>query len=229
MLIAGFCFIAFGSSLTLWVGLNRAAALPSPTSRREIVALKTPTPTSTPTLTVTPSPTPTLSATKTPSPTATATFTPAPPSLTPTPIPPTHTPSPLPPPPNTPPPTATPTPPFSFVVAETAQFPTSHLDFDVYIAITDRHNAPLSGYRVLARHSSGQQFESAVSAGAWTENSGAKHYKAGNIKYHLANSSGGVWSLQLVDAANQPVAPAVECPFDPAGPAWYFILYRKSQ
>jgi hypothetical protein len=111
-------------------------------------------------------------------------------------------------------------------VAEKAQFPTSHPDFDVYIAITDAHNTPLSGYRVIGRHSGGAQIDSAASAGAWTENSGAKHYKAGNIKYHIPNASGGVWTLQLVDGAGQPAAPPVDCPFDPASPGWYFVLYR---
>jgi hypothetical protein len=107
------------------------------------------------------------------------------------------------------------------------KFSTNHLNFDVYIAITDAHNAPLSGYRMLGQHSGGMQVESRVSANRWTENSGAMHYKAGNIKYEVFNSPGGVWTLQLVDEANQPVAPSLEFPFDPASPTWYFVLYRQ--
>ncbi len=130
------------------------------------------------------------------------------------------------------PPTATPFPTntpalnYPFVIAETAQFPTSHLNFDIYVAITDTDNRPLSGYRLLGRHSGGLQIESQVSAGDWTVNSGAKHYKAGNIKYEAPNSPTGVWTLQLVDEAGAPVAPPVEFPFDTANPTWYFLLYR---
>lgn len=215
-------FVIIGVGLTGCANLNRFAAKPSPTPRpiRRLV------PTFTPTLPATWTPT----ATWTPSPTATPTLTPVPPTLTPTPVPPTATSSPTPPPPTpTPLPTAAPTPSFAFVIAETGQFPTTHLNFDVYIAITDANNIPLSGYRVIGYQSSGLQLESQVSAGAWTENSGAKHYKAGNIKYEALNSPGGVWKLQLVDGSGQPVAPAIEFPFDPASPTWYFLLYRKSE
>jgi hypothetical protein len=98
----------------------------------------------------------------------------------------------------------------------------------VYVAITNPDNRPLSGYRVLGTHSSGLQIDSPVSAGDWTANSGAMHYKAGNIKYEAPNSPAGVWTLQLVDEANNPVAPPVEFPFDPASPTWYFLLYQRS-
>jgi hypothetical protein len=110
---------------------------------------------------------------------------------------------------------------------ETQKFDTSHLNFDVYIAVTNEDNKPLSGYRVIGLHSSGVQIESQVSAAEWTVNSGARHYKAGNIKYEAPNSSTGTWSLQLVDEAGQPVAPAVEFPFDVSSPTWYFLLYRQ--
>lgn len=86
----------------------------------------------------------------------------------------------------------------------------------------------MSGYRVIGRHSSGLQIESQVSANDWTVNSGAKHYKAGNIKYEAFNSPSGLWTLQLVDEAGQPVAPPVEFPFDAASPTWYFLLYRRT-
>lgn len=99
----------------------------------------------------------------------------------------------------------------------------------MYIAVTGAENTPLSGYRVLGSHSSGFQLESRVSASDWTDNSGAMHYKAGNIKYEVFNSPDGVWTLQLVDEADQPVAPPLEFPFDPANPTWYFILYRQTE
>jgi len=234
VLLIGFCvslgFVAMGSGLTLWTGLNRRPPAPVPTLR--IVSLKMATPRP-PTPSLTPTFTPTATFTPTPPPTDTAT--PLPPS--PTPAPPTATPSPPSRSTATPAPalneieepTSTSTPSFAFVVAETAQFPTSHFDFDVYVAITDAHNAPLGGYRVLGRHSGGLQVDSPASAGEWTENSGAKHYKAGNIKYHVSNSPGGVWTLQLINPEGQPAAPPVECPFDPAGPNWYFVLYRRSE
>ena len=107
-----------------------------------------------------------------------------------------------------------------------AQFPTNHLDFDVFIAITDADNKPLGGYQVLGQHSDGLQLDSEISANDWTVNSGAMHYKGGNIKYTMLNSPEGVWTLQLVDEARNPVAPAIEFSFDPSNPAWYFILYR---
>jgi hypothetical protein len=120
-----------------------------------------------------------------------------------------------------------PAPAYAFVVKENAPFPTNHFDFDAFIAITDGDNHPLSGYRIVGQHSSGLQVESQTSAGEWTENSGAMHYKAGNIKYHVPNSPDGVWRLQLVDEAGQPVAPWVELPFAQSAPTWYFILYVR--
>ncbi len=81
---------------------------------------------------------------------------------------------------------------------------------------------------MLGSHSSGEQMESQVSAGDWTVNSGAMHYKAGNIKYEVPKSPGGFWTLQLVDQAGSPVAPPVEFPFDAGSPTWYFLLYRKA-
>jgi hypothetical protein len=95
------------------------------------------------------------------------------------------------------------------------------------VAITDDNNNPLSNYRVIGTHSGGLQVESAVSAGAWTENSGANHYKAGNIKYAVPNSPSGIWKLQLVDDDNIPVAPLVELPFDSNNPTWYFLFYER--
>jgi hypothetical protein len=95
------------------------------------------------------------------------------------------------------------------------------------VAITDAANKPLSGYRLIGLHSSGLRVESQVSAGDWTVNSGAKHYKAGNIKYEVFNSPPGVWTLQLVDESGQPAAPPIEFSFDAAQPTWYFLLYRR--
>jgi hypothetical protein len=124
--------------------------------------------------------------------------------------------------------TPTPIPPdYPFVIKETASFPTNHLNFDVYIAITDNKNKPLSDYRVIGTHSSGLQIESQASAGDWTVNSGAMHYKAGNIKYEVPNSATGVWTLQLVDAQNTPVGPPVQFAFDVANPTWYFLIYQR--
>jgi hypothetical protein len=80
---------------------------------------------------------------------------------------------------------------------------------------------------MLGRHSDGIQLDSEVSANRWTQNSGAMHYKAGNIKYEAFNSPGGVWVLQLVDEAGQPAAPPLEFPFDPADPNWYFVLLQR--
>jgi hypothetical protein len=230
VLLAGLClltsFIALSSGLGLWFFFNSeaesAAATPRPT--RQIASAPTFTPTATPTpiLTATPSPT----STPTPPPTETPSPTPLPP--TPTPEPPTATPSPPPVPPTaTPQPTDTPAPSYPFAIVETAGFPTNHENFDVYVAITDANNKPLSGYRLLGTHSSGLQVDSQVSAGDWTVNSGAMHYKGGNVKYEAFNSPTGIWTLQLVNEANQPVAPPVEFPFDAGSPAWYFLLYRR--
>jgi hypothetical protein len=126
-------------------------------------------------------------------------------------------------------PTDTPVPSYPFKVVETSQFPTSHLNFDVYVAITNPENRPLSGYRVLGTHSSGLQIDSQISASDWTVNSGAMHYKAGNIKVEAPNSPAGIWTLQLVDDSNTAVAPPVEFSFDAASPTWYFLLYRQTE
>ena len=188
-----------------------AKATPSPPST--VAPTATPLPTNTPTPLV-PSPTP--------APSDTPTNTPAPPPAA-TPLP-TNTPAP---PTATPLPTDTPAPAFSFEAVEVDAFPTNHLDFDVYIAVTDANNIPLSGYKVLGVHSSGLRVESAPSAGDWTENSGAMYYKAGNIKYQAINSPGGTWQLQLVDGAGAAAAAPLEFSFDPADLKWYFVLYRQ--
>ncbi|MBN1992142.1 MAG: hypothetical protein JW953_05520 [Anaerolineae bacterium] len=221
--------MTFGSGLTLWLGLAQTApSSPTPRPTRRSLALTTatpaviPFPTASATATLAPSPT----ATSTPLPPDTATPTPLPSS--PTPLPPTATPSPSPLPPTAiSVPTTTPVPSFAFTISEVEKFPTGQLNFDVYIAVTDANNQPLSGYRVLGAHSGGMQLESAASAGAWTENSGAMHYKAGNIKYQALNSSGGAWTLQLLNEAGQPAAPPLELSFDSAAPSWYFVLYRQ--
>ncbi len=210
-----------GSGLTAWLVFNQATPTEIPIRRVVALASSTPVPSPTPTLTPTKTPTPPPTPTPLPTPLPTSTFTPSP-----TPLPPTPTPL-----PTQPPPTATPTPAppsFPFTILETAKFDTSHLNFDVYIAITDEHNKPVSGYRVIGRHSSGLQIDSQVSANDWTVNSGAKHYKAGNIKYEAFNSPSGIWTLQLVDEAGQPVAPAIDFPFDAASPTWYFVIYRRT-
>ena len=152
-----------------------------------------------------------------PSPTSTATATV---TQTPTPFPPTNTPVPT----DTPPP---PPPAFPFVIKETAQFPTNHPNFDVYVAIVNNDNRPLSDYRVIGTHSSGLQVESRASDGDWTVNSGANHYKGGNLKYEAPNSSTGVWKLQLVVSANTPVGPPIDFSFDAVNPTWYFIIYER--
>jgi hypothetical protein len=95
------------------------------------------------------------------------------------------------------------------------------------VAITDSKNKPLSDYRVIGTHPNGLQVESQVSAADWTVNSGAMHYKAGNIKYEAPNSPTGVWTLQLVDAQNNPVSPPVQFPFDATDPTWYFLIYER--
>lgn len=221
-------FLLFGSGMALWFfdGAGSTAG-PQPTRQNfSIVELPppptfTPTPSPTPLLTPTPTPTGTPLPTTTPLPTVTPTDTPAPA--------PTNTPAPtrLPDTP-TPPPTNTPAPPdYPFEIKETNQFNTTHPNFDVFVAITDKNNNPLTGYRVIGTHSSGLKIESALSAGAWTENSGAMHYKAGNIKFQAPNSPGGAWNLQLVDADGNPVGPPVEFPFDASSPTWYFLYYER--
>ncbi len=229
-MLAGFCmvmlFTALGSGLTLWLTMNEPVVTATPTASptRKLAALPSLTPS--PGATLTPSPTQTA----TPLPSETATLVPTlTPSPTSSPVPSTPTP-PLPPTPTPiPSDTPTPAPSFPFVIKETEGHETNHLNFDVYLAITDKDNKPLSGYRVLGRHSSGLQVDSQVSAGDWTVNSGARQYKGGNLKYEAFNSPTGVWSLQLVDEAGQPVAPAIEFPFDAASPSWYFILYQRTE
>jgi hypothetical protein len=229
LLLGGSCvllaFTALGSGLTLWLAVNQieVTATPTATSTRKLAALPSPTPSASATFTPIPTETPT------PLPTATATLVPTlTPSFTPTPIPATPTPAP-PPPPATPLPSDTPTPApsFPFVVLETEGHETNHLNFDIYVAITDKDNKPLSGYRLLGHHSSGLEVDSQVSANDWTVNSGARQYKGGNLKYEASNSPSGTWTLQLVDEAGQPVASPIEFPFDAAQPSWYFILYRR--
>lgn len=217
-------FAVFGSGVTLWLALAQPELTATPTATpRKLAALPSPTSTPLPTPTFALTPTPT----STPLPTATATLVPTlTPSATTTPLPPTDTPPP-PPPTATPLPTDTPAPSFPFVILETEGHETNHLNFDVYVAITDEDNKPLSGYRVLGRHSGGLQVDSQASAGDWTVNSGARQYKGGNLKYEAPNSPGGTWSLQLVDEAGQPVAPSIDFPFDANAPMWYFILYRR--
>jgi hypothetical protein len=155
--------------------------------------------------------TPTPTATNSPQPTIPPTNTLAPPTVTPLPT-------------NTLTPTV---PPYQFIVKEFAEFETSHLNFDVYVAVVDRGNKPQSDYRLIGTHSSGLRQESRPSAGDWTENSGAMHYKAGNIKYEIFNSPSGVWTLQLVDPAGLPAAEPVEFPFDSSQPTWYFIVFER--
>lgn len=232
-LCLGGTFVTLGSGLTLWAAVDRASERPTATPRfiRRAAVIQTATPvanlpsptsapaaTLSPTATLRPSPSPTL----TPLPSATplpASATPVPPTVTPLPTqsPPTATAA----------PTDTPMPAYPFEVVETDRFPTNHFDFDVFVAITNNDNKPLGGYRVLGRHSSGLQWDSDVSANDWTVNSGAMHYKAGNVKYSMLKSPGGTWTLQLVDEAGQPVAPPVEFLFDLADPAWYFLLYKQ--
>lgn len=227
ILLGGSCvFAAFtiaGSSLTLWLAMQQpvVTATPTATSTRKLVALLAPSPSPSapliPTLTETPTPLPTDTATFTPSltPTFTPTATPMTPSATP------------PPPTPTPTDTPTPAPSFPFIIVETEGHETNHLNFDIYIAITDEDNKPLSGYRVLGHHSSGLQVDSQTSAGDWTVNSGARQYKGGNLKYEAPNSPTGAWAIQLVDESGQAVAPEITFPFDATNPFWYFILYRR--
>ena len=233
----GLCLVAtfmlFGSGLAVWFLDSRAGDAPSAArgparTSRELARLPalptyTVTPSATPIPTSTPLPTATSTPTITPTPTTPATATPSPqPTDTPppTPLPSTATPQAT----DTPTPSA---PQYPFIVKETAEFNTSHLNFDVFVAITDDDNSPLSGYRIVGTHDSGLQLESRESAGAWTENSGAMHYKAGNIKYEALNSPGGVWTLQLVDSDGQPVGPPVAFSFDTANPTWYFLYFER--
>lgn len=97
------------------------------------------------------------------------------------------------------------------------------------MAVINGKNKPLPGYRLRGVHSSGLQIDSQVSADDWTQNSGAMHYKAGNVKYEAPNSPTGVWTLELLDEAGAPVAPPVEFSFDAANPTWYFLLYRLAE
>ena len=97
----------------------------------------------------------------------------------------------------------------------------------MFIAITDANNTPLSGYRVVGTHENGLQVDSPISAGAWTENSGAMHYKAGNIKYVVPNSPNGVWTLQLIDSDGNLAGPPVEFSFDANSPTWHFLFYER--
>lgn len=224
-------FVALGSGLALVMLGDRPAtniAAESAPTRRPATAASLPTVTSTPT--VTPSSPPTDTPTPTPSATAsaTATYTP-PPTETPPPDTPTPTATPAPP-TATPPPTETPAPtpaPFAFAIKEQAAFETNHLNFDVYIAVVDGSNKPLPDYRVIGTHSSGMQVESRPTANDWTENSGAMHYKGGNLKYEVMNSPGGEWTLQLVGPDGAPVAPPAQFPFDAASPHWYFIIFER--
>ncbi len=225
VLLLGLCLVTtvttVGSGLALWVAQDHLATGPSPTARATRRPTLTPTPTPSHTATATPTPTATPSPSPTPLPTNTPTAT-ATEVLADTPAPP-----PPPPPTSTPVPTDTPAPvSLPFEIKESQGFDTTHLDFDVYVAITDQDNRPLSDYRVIGRHSSGQQVDSEVSRSEWTVNSGAKHYKAGNIKYNVPNSGSGVWTLQLVDASGAAVAPPIDLPFDSSRPTWYFVLYQ---
>jgi hypothetical protein len=236
LLALGLCllatFILVGSGLTFWLTQGESAgflAVAARPTRRAYTLVQlppapthtnTPSPTHAPTATTIPTHTPTRIAT--PTPTLPPTDTPLPPPTdTPVPslLPPTATPSPTPPPP----------PDYPFIVKEMGQFPTSHLNFDVFIAVVDDHNKPLPDYRVIGTHSSGLHIESDISAEDWTVNSGAMHYKAGNIKYVALNSPSGLWTLQLVDAAGTPVGPPVELPFDLENPSWYFLLYERQK
>jgi hypothetical protein len=219
-------FILFGSGLAIWfidssASASQVASRPISINQARSLPTFTPTPTPTSISTFTPSPLPPSTAT----PTVVLAATPLPAIP-----PPTDTPSPTPlSPTSTPLPTDTPTPvpvTYPFIIKETAQFGTTHLNFDVFIAITDADNHPLAGYRVIGGHSSGLQLESAPSAAAWTENSGAMHYKAGNIKYAVPNSPSGVWNLQLIDSDGNPVGPPVEFSFDANNPTWYFLYYE---
>ncbi|MCB9079107.1 MAG: hypothetical protein H6631_16015 [Anaerolineaceae bacterium] len=232
--VIGLCLgagiVLFGSGLTVWMARDDITARADDSAQPVLVA-KVPTlPTNT--ATTPPTATPTLLPTNTPSPapsdTPTATVVPTDtPEPTATSIPPT---APPPPPTETPPPTDTPTPlppDFPFIIKENLTFPTNHYNFDVFIAIVNQKNKPLSGYRVIGTLDSGLQVESPVSAGDWTENSGAMHYKAGNVKFQVPNSPPGQWTLQLVNESNTPVSPPVIYNFDIYSPTWYFLIYEE--
>lgn len=228
-------FVALGSGLALFMlgdsTASNSAAESAPT-RRPVEAASLPTVTSTPATTASPTATPIPLPTDTPTATATAS-----PTAKPTPLP-TDTPSPDTPTPTatSAPPTATPLPtetpsptavPYAFIIKEQAGFETNHLNFDVYIAVVDGSNKPLPDYRIVGTHSSGMQVESHPTANDWTENSGAMHYKGGNLKYEVMNSPDGDWTLQLVGSDGVPVAPPVTFPFDSANPHWYFLIYER--
>jgi len=208
----------------LFWGTREPAVGQQPTAGRRPPRTLTLVPTLTPIPSDTPSPAapPTLTATVVPTatPAPTATMTPLPPRVTPRSA--QRLPT------DTPEPSATPVPRFAFAVLENDQFPTNHPDFDVYIAITDAANHPLSGYRVIGSLGTAGQVESQASAGDWTVNSGAMQYKAGNLKFQSLDSPVGVWTLRLVDEGGSPVAPSLELAFDPARPSWYFVLYRQA-
>jgi len=232
LLIGACLFVMVSSGGILWLLSSRPLAItPTATLPPTPVSYVTPEATATATL-----PPPTFTPTFTPLPTETPTLvvpgpTPAPsntPTATPSPAPPSDTPAPPPPPTATPLPSDTPAPAFSFEAVEVDTFPTNHLDFDVYIAVTDANNTPLNGYKVVGVHSSGLRVESGPSAADWTENSGAMYYKAGNIKYQVTDSPGGVWQLQLVNETGAAVAAPLDFPFDPADLKWYFVLYRQT-
>ena len=225
-------FVVLGSGAALYFmgDAGHVASAAQPT-RRPAAVVSLPTVTSTPTLTPLPLPTNTPLPTDTPTYTATPppTDTPPPtatprlpdtPTATATPAPPTATPLPT----DTPIPTAI---PYAFTIKESVGFDTSHFNFDVYVAVVDDNNKPLPDYRIIGVHSSGMQIESRPSARDWTHNSGAMHYKAGNIKYEVMNSPTGVWTLQLVTPDGALAAPPVEYAFDSNSPSWYFLIYER--
>jgi hypothetical protein len=93
--------------------------------------------------------------------------------------------------------------------------------------VVDKKNKPLGNYRVVGTHNSGLRVESQLSAGDWTVNSGAMHYKGGNLKYEALNSPTGVWTMELFDSGGNLVSPPVEFPFDSNSPNWYFLIYER--
>jgi len=225
-------FLGAGAGLALWLAsrsdVGPVAAAPKPTriwptvtatsmpatpEPAEVLELSSPTATQSPTSSPTPTSTPTIEPTPTASPTVTVSATadvelPA--------VPPTSTAT----------VTSTPAPAYAFVLVESDAFPTGKDDLDVFVAVTDADNNPLDGYRILGAHSNGQQMESQTSVARWSENSGAMHYKAGNIKLHIEHSPAGSWALTLVDQTNQVVAAPVDLASDPAAPQWHFLLFR---
>jgi hypothetical protein len=227
LFVVGFCLSTALGMLgvgLIWRSREPAAArMPTATRRPPHTLTPVPSPSLTPsgTPTPTPPPTETVVVVAPPTPTAAPTGTPTPsPTVTP------HPERPLP--TATAEPTATPATQFAFAVLESDRFPTNHPDFDVYVAITDAGNHPLSGYRVVGSLSGAGQVESQASAGDWTVNSGAMQYKAGNLKFQSSDSPAGTWTLRLVDQAGSQVAPPLELSFDPAQPTWYFVLYVTS-